>query len=54
MIDTRYLYLLISFKLLALFFNTRFLGESGCKNTTIFQTDKIFFFIFSLKHKNEL
>ena len=30
------------------FFNTRFLGESGCKNTTFFQTTKIFF------HKKEL
>ena len=42
--DTRYLFLLIRFKQLSLsFFNTRFLGESGCKDTTIFKTTKIFF-----------
>ena len=27
----------------SLFFNTRFLGESGCKDTTIFNSDKFFF-----------
>jgi hypothetical protein len=25
------------------FFNTRFSGESGCKDTTIFYSDKYFF-----------
>ena len=27
----------------SLFFNTRFLGESGCKDTTIFNSGKFFF-----------
>ena len=37
-----------------LFFNTRFLGESGCKDTTIFQTGKIFFQKKSHRGRNRL
>ena len=40
--DTRYL-MFQNFNALSLFFNTRFSGESGCKDTTIFETTKYFF-----------
>jgi hypothetical protein len=52
--DTRYLFLLIRFKQLSPFFNTRFLGESGCKDTTIFRTGKIFFQKKSHRQRNTL
>ena len=50
--DTRYLFLLIRFKSLSFisrgldFSTAPFFDESGCKDTTIFQTAKIFFHFF--------
>ena len=49
--DTRYLFLLIRFNVLSrsrllTFQQPLFLAESGCKDTTIFQTGKIFFSLF--------
>jgi len=53
-VDTRYLFLLIRFKYRSLFFNRRFFGESGCKDTTFFQYAKIFFQKFSFRHADSV
>ena len=53
-IDTRYLFLLIRFKYRSLFFNRRFFGESGCKDTTFFQYAKIFFQKIPFRHADSV
>ena len=52
--NTRYLFLLIRFKYRSLFFNRRFFGESGCKDTTFFQYAKIFFQKFPFRHADSV
>ena len=53
-VDTRYLFLLIRFKYRSLFFNRRFFGESGCKDTTFFQYAKIFFQKIPFRHADSV
>ena len=52
--NTRYLFLLIRFKYRSLFFNRRFFGESGCKDTTFFQYAKIFFQKIPFRHSDSV